>query len=159
MGVTSHYTEIINSCGMTYSVAVVINREEGLEVFFEPLSKCSWGFSNILLITIHHVTFESVYQPTFLVIGSLFLGAIRSIPCVPHAFLKLSLRHLMYGTAMYVFLLEPVVMLFCWLAPLLLLLFSGFGWVLFLIFILFKDHMGQLHLSNNFVDHKKKIIL
>ena len=40
--------------------------ERGLQVFFEPLSKCSWRLSYVFLITFHPVTFESVYDSTFL---------------------------------------------------------------------------------------------
>ena len=31
-------------------------------MFFEPLSKCSWGLSNIFLITFHPVTLVSIYD-------------------------------------------------------------------------------------------------
>ena len=65
-----------------------------------------------------------------------------SIPCFPHAFLKLSLRPLLYGTSIYVFfLLEAVGLLSFWLVPLLSLL-SGSGWELFFTFILFTGPHG-----------------
>ena len=40
-------------------------------MFFEPLSKCSWGLSNLFLITLHPVTFVSIYDSTFLLEGIL----------------------------------------------------------------------------------------
>ena len=36
----------------------------GLQMFFVPLSKCSWCFSNILLITFQPITFEPINYTT-----------------------------------------------------------------------------------------------
>ena len=36
----------------------------GLEMFFEPLSKCSWWFTYIFIITLHPVAFKSVDDST-----------------------------------------------------------------------------------------------
>ena len=48
----------------TRDVMVVIDGGWGLLVFFEPLSKCSEGLSNILLITLHSITLVSIDDPT-----------------------------------------------------------------------------------------------
>ena len=50
-------------------VLKVIYRGGCLQVFFEPLSKCSWGLSNVFFITFHPVTFVSIYDSTFLLDG------------------------------------------------------------------------------------------
>ena len=48
---------------MTCGVAVVICWVRGLEVFFEPLPKCSWGSSNIFIITFQPFTFKPTFHP------------------------------------------------------------------------------------------------
>ena len=51
-----HYAEIFYSDLVTSGVKMVIYWGRCLEVFFEPLSKCSLGLSSVFLITFHHVT-------------------------------------------------------------------------------------------------------
>ena len=48
----------------------------GLQVFFEPFPKCSWGLFNIFFITFHPVIFYLYMTPLFLVMEYLSLGAI-----------------------------------------------------------------------------------
>ena len=72
-----HYTEIFHGNVVTSDVKVVINKGRCIEVFFEPLSKCSRGLSNVFLITFQPVTCISVYDSTFFWMVSLSFGAIR----------------------------------------------------------------------------------
>ena len=72
-----HYTKILYGNIMTSDVKVVIDGGRCLEMFFEPLSKCSRGLSNVFLITLHPVTFVSVYDSTFFWMVSWSFGAIR----------------------------------------------------------------------------------
>ena len=51
----------------------------GLEVFLEPLFKCSWGFTNVFLITLHPVTFISINDSTSLLHGVLILGSHQEV--------------------------------------------------------------------------------
>ena len=61
-----HYTKIINIDIMTSGVGMVKHWGRCLLMFFEPLSKHPWGFSNVFLITFHPITFISVDDPTLL---------------------------------------------------------------------------------------------
>ena len=51
---------------MTRGVVVVIYWGRSLLIFLEPLSKCSWWLPNVFFITLHPITFVSVYDCTFL---------------------------------------------------------------------------------------------
>ena len=137
---------------MTCGVTVVMNRGGGLQMFLEPLSKCSRCFSNVLLITFQPVTFEPVNYATLFVMWSLSFGATNSsfrvfpllkCTCMPYLlqmFLKLSLRPLLYGTVMTLLLMVLV------LVPL-LLFFAVLG-ILFFNFILLMAHAGYLQACN-----------
>ena len=59
------YGKIVNSNSMTRGVKVVMYRGRGLEMFFKPLFKISCWLSYIYIITIHPVTFISIYDSTF----------------------------------------------------------------------------------------------
>ena len=72
-----YFAEIINGCYMTHDVTMVINEGRGLQIFFEPFSKCSWCFTKILIITVHPTTPEPAYIIPFLVMWSLSLGTTR----------------------------------------------------------------------------------
>ena len=61
-----HYTKIIYGDIVTSGVKMVIYMGRCLLMFFEPLSKCSWGIPNIFLITFHPVTLVSVNDSTHL---------------------------------------------------------------------------------------------
>ena len=61
-----HYTKIINGDIMTSGVSMVKYWGGCLLMFFEPLSKHPWGFSNVFLITAHPITFISIDDPTLL---------------------------------------------------------------------------------------------
>ena len=52
---------------MTCGVTMFVNGGRGFQMFFEPFSKCSWWFTNMLPITVHAATPESLYHPTVLV--------------------------------------------------------------------------------------------
>ena len=58
-------------------VKMVIYRGGCLEVFFEPLSKCSWGLFTEFLIAFHPVTLVSIDDSTFFLMLSWTSGAIR----------------------------------------------------------------------------------
>ena len=64
---------------MSSGVGVVVNWRRGLLVFLGPLSKCSWRLSNILFITLHPVTFVSIYDSTFLEDGIFVLGSQKEV--------------------------------------------------------------------------------
>ena len=60
-----YYVEVVNYCSMTCGVTVVICWGRTLELFLEPLPKCSWEFSNIFFIILSQsVTFKSIYHNT-----------------------------------------------------------------------------------------------
>ena len=59
-----HYNEIFQCSGMTCDVIIVIYWGRGFKMFPEPLPKCFWWFSNILLITFHSVTLLSIDDTT-----------------------------------------------------------------------------------------------
>ena len=65
-GLPPHYAKIIYGDIVTSCVKVVIYWGRCLLMFLEPLSKCSWGLSNIFLITLHPVTLVSINDPTHL---------------------------------------------------------------------------------------------
>ena len=50
-----------------------------LQMFFRPLSKCSWGLSNVFLIAFHPVTFVSMYDSTFLLDGILVFWSYQEV--------------------------------------------------------------------------------
>ena len=98
-------------------------------MFLESFSKRSWGFLNVLIITVHLKYLYLYITSRFLVIESLAFGATRKFlmvwlplkhnwtPRFPQIFLKLSLRSWMCRMTMCVFLLlQPDVTLFCWLS-------------------------------------------
>ena len=58
---------------------MVIYWGQCLQMFFEPLSKCSWGLSNVFLITFHPVTFVSLSDFTFLLDGILIFWSHQEI--------------------------------------------------------------------------------
>ena len=60
----THYLKVVKCGSVTWGVTMVMNGWGGLEMFFKSLSKWSWCFSNVLLITFQSVTFESVNYPT-----------------------------------------------------------------------------------------------
>ena len=72
-----HYVKIFYGDMVTSSVKMVIYRRRCLEVFFEPLSKCSRGLSNVFLIAFHPVTLVSINDFTFFWMVSWSFGAIR----------------------------------------------------------------------------------
>ena len=59
-----HYTKVIYGDIVTSGVKIVIYWGRCLLMFLEPFSKCSWGLSNVFLITIHPVTFVSINDPS-----------------------------------------------------------------------------------------------
>ena len=61
-----HNTEIFNGGTMTCDVVMVIYWGGGLQVFPEPLSKCSWWLPYIFIITVHPVAFKSLDYATLL---------------------------------------------------------------------------------------------
>ena len=65
--------EIIDGNTVTTDVTMVIYGRGGFQVFLEPFPKCSLGFSNIFLITVHPVTMISVDDPTLFLDGILVL--------------------------------------------------------------------------------------
>ena len=103
---SSYYTEVVNCCSMSCGITVVIYWEMDHEVFLEPLSKCSWGFSNIFFITFQPVTIKSIYHP--ILFGDVFLGSHQEvlpvintwIPCFLHMFLEFSLRPWVHSNTM-----------------------------------------------------------
>ena len=60
-----YYTKIISGDPVTSGVKMVKNWGGCLLMFLEPLSKSSWGLSNVFLITIHPITFVSIDDPNF----------------------------------------------------------------------------------------------
>ena len=74
-----HYTECTNSCGMTCGVPMVINREESLKMFLEPFSKCSWGFTKVVIFTGHPSMLVPIYHPTFLGDGVFIPGDYHEV--------------------------------------------------------------------------------
>ena len=60
----TYYAEIFKWGSMIWGVTVVMYGGGGLQMFLVPLSKCSWCFSNILLITIQPITFEPINYTT-----------------------------------------------------------------------------------------------
>ena len=61
-----HCAKIIYGNIVTSGVKMVIYWGRHLLIFFEPLSKCSWGFSNIFHITLYPVTLVSINDSTLL---------------------------------------------------------------------------------------------
>ena len=133
--------------------------QEGLQVFFKHLSKCSWRLSYVFFTAFHPVTFVSVYDATLLS-NMVFVFRCHQevfdgpaplkytcIPCFLHIFFILSLRSFVYGTTTCVLMLELVLLLVCFF--LLLLSFEWTG-ALILFFILLKDHLGYLYLVRTF---------
>ena len=59
---------------VTSGVTMVIDGVGCLEMFFEPLSKSSRGFTSVFLITLHPVTLVSVNDSTFLLDDILVFG-------------------------------------------------------------------------------------
>ena len=57
--------KIVNSDSMTRDVEVIMYRGRGFQMFFKPLFKISCWLSNVSIITIHPVTFISIYDSTF----------------------------------------------------------------------------------------------
>ena len=141
----THYAEIFKWGSMTCGVAVVMYGAFRCSLY---LSKCSWCFSNVLLITFQPITFEPVNCATlFCYVVFIFwchqfiFQGLSTLKVHLYAiflpmFLKLSLSPLLYGTVME-FLLMLLLLLF------LLLLLDVFG-VLFFNFILFMAHDGYL---------------
>ena len=113
----THYAEISKWGSMTWGVAVVMYGGGGLQMLFIPLSKCSWCFSNILLITFQPIKFEPIDYTTLFVMWSLSFGVTNSsfkvfpllkctwMPYFWPMFLKLSLSPLLYGTVMEILLM------------------------------------------------------
>ena len=97
------WSSLPNREKMSRGVNMVMYRGRVLKIFLKSLFEISCWLSYIFLITIYPVTFISVYDPTFLRIGSLSLGAIRkslmvwppfrctSIPYFLQVLVKLSL--------------------------------------------------------------------
>ena len=75
----SHCAEIIHTSMMACDVGMFSKRERGFKVFFKPFSKSSCRFTNILIITLHHVTLTSIYLSTFLCDGVLTFGSPQGI--------------------------------------------------------------------------------
>ena len=48
-----YYAETFNGWCMICILKMIINREGGLYMFLETLSKCSWWFTNIPITTVH----------------------------------------------------------------------------------------------------------
>ena len=137
---------------MTCGVTVVMNWGGSLQMFLEPLSKCSRCFSNVLLITFQPITFEPVnYATLFCYVVFIFwchqfiFQGLSTLEMYLYAiflqmFLKLSLRPLLYGTVMTLLLMVLV------LVP--LLLFLAVLGILFFNFILLMAHAGYLQACN-----------
>ena len=70
-----HYVEIFYGEMVTSGVKMVIYRGGCLEVFFEPVSKCSWGLSNVFLTAFHPVTLVSIDDSTF---SGWYLGLLEA---------------------------------------------------------------------------------
>ena len=70
----AHCAEVVNSCGMTCDVIMVINGEEAIEMFLEPLSENSCIFINVFFITLHLGTLVSVDHPIHLHDGISIFG-------------------------------------------------------------------------------------
>ena len=60
----TYYAEIFKWGSMTRGVTVVMYGAGGLQMFFVPLSKSSWCFCNILLVTFQSITFEPINYAT-----------------------------------------------------------------------------------------------
>ena len=56
--------KIVDGNLVTTDVAMVMYGRGGFQMFLEPFPKCSWGFPNILFITVHPVTMVSIYDST-----------------------------------------------------------------------------------------------
>ena len=74
-----HNTEILNSDIVTSDVVMVKYWGRGLQMFLESLSKSSWGLTNIFLITLHPVTFISIYDSTPLLDRILIFGSHQEV--------------------------------------------------------------------------------
>ena len=74
-----HYSKIFYSDIVTSGVKMIIYWGGCLQEFFEPLSKCSSGLSNVFLITFHPVTFVSIYDSTFLLDGILIFWSHQKV--------------------------------------------------------------------------------
>ena len=72
-----HNAEIFYGNIMTSDAKVVIDGGRCLEMFFEPLTKCYRGFTNVFLITLNPLSLVSVYDSTFFWMVSWSFGAIR----------------------------------------------------------------------------------
>ena len=66
--------EIIDGNTVTTDVTMVIYGRGGFQVFLEPFSKSSRGFSNIFLITVHPVTMITVDDSTLFLDWIFVLG-------------------------------------------------------------------------------------
>ena len=121
----TYYAEIFKWGSMTCGVTVVIYGGGGLQMFFVPLSKCSWCFSNILLISFQPITFEPINYATlfcyvvfifwchqFIFQGLSTLKMHLNAMLLP-MFLKPSLSPLLYGTVMEILLV--LLLLLFWL--------------------------------------------
>ena len=148
---------------MTCGVKIVICWERAFQVFFKPLSKCSWRLSYVFFITFYSVTFESVYDATLLGFMIFVLGyhqedfdgftpfeihlytmfpansfyAFTQTFCVGYHYIVSFVDGVGIGTAAFWFLVAIT---------------ASFGWLgaLILFFIQFKAHHGYLYLVRTF---------
>ena len=70
-----HNDEIFHGNIVTSDVKVVIDGGRCLEMFFEPLTKCPRGLTNVF-ITFNHITLVSVYDSTF---SGWYLGLLEPL--------------------------------------------------------------------------------
>ena len=136
---------------MTCDVLVVIYGGGCLEMFFEPLTKGSRGFTNVLLITLHPVTLISVDDPTFFLNGILiFRGHEEVFYCI--ASLEVHL-HPIFTAGLLHALTYPLIVgdhyvrsLSVIVGVVVVSIIVSVGSSFVFIFALFSAHVGYLHL-------------
>ena len=72
-------SKILNSDIVTSDAVMVKYWEGDLEMFLEPLSKSSRGLSNVFLLTLHPVTFVSIYDSTSFLDRILVFGSHKEV--------------------------------------------------------------------------------
>ena len=137
---------------MTSDVTVVIDGGGCLEMFFEPLSNCSRGFTNVFLITLHPATLVSVDDSTFLLDGILVFGSHWEVfDCVTS--LKVHLHSIFTACFLHT-LTDPLVVGDHYVRPLdviasiIVPFFVLLAAVLVFILALFIAHTGYMHFVN-----------
>ena len=155
-----HYTEIFQCSSITCGVKMVIYWGQSFQVVFKPLSKCFWRLSYVFLITFHPVTFVSVYDATFLcfkIFGFRCHQSLMVLPPLKNTWIPCSCTHFYTFTKVfgiwYHYIVSFDVRVGTGTVAYWFLLVDISFWMVRStdpVLILFKAHLGYLHLVRTF---------